>query len=765
LFLYAQETSSCSFTISGKVTDRHADEPLIYAEVFIKELQTGSISDSSGYYIIKNLCAGNYTIVCRHIGCEPVEKKINLTKDLKINFILEHHVEELLYIEIKARRIEEEITQQKVTLAETERIKQSGATLADALKEIAGITTFNAGNTIAKPVIHGLYGNRILTINNGVRQEDQQWGNEHAPNIDPFSADKISVIKGAAAVQYGSDALGGVILLEQQEPSEKTEGALYTVGNSNGRGGALSANVKGYWDARKEWSYKLQGTIKRSGDLQAPDYNLSNTGVAEQSALASVHYKNWKRGMTWLYSFFHTNIGILRASHIGNTTDLNNAIKSSRPYYVKDFTYEIENPRQDITHHLYKIDYFERLKKGGKLTFQYAGQFNSRKEFDIRRGRRNHIPALDLYLQTHTADVFFQHTYRQKLYHKTGLNAIFQHNYNVPGTGFRPILPDYTMWSAGVFLLERYKIKRGELEAGARYDYRLIDTKRLSWNNEWQYNRFTFHNAAVSTGVILNFNPHVTFRSNIGTAFRPPNVYELLSDGVHQSAAVIEVGDIHLKSEQSIKWISACTVSLLKNKLQLETAPYVNYIGNYIYLQPSLQTRLTIRGAYPVFNYRQTDAFMAGIDMDLRYNIIRYIRFVHRASVIYGRDVRANEHLIYMPPVEFSSEVTFQTGKLQRIENLFLSLIHHQVLRQRWFPENADFIPPPKGYQLWHIYAGITVPFKAQNLSVIFQADNVFNVAYRNYLDRFRYYADNMGRNFSIKIRYLFSLNNKNKSS
>jgi iron complex outermembrane receptor protein len=156
---------------------------------------------------------------------------------------------------------------------------------------------------------------------------------------------------------------------------------------------------------------------------------------------------------------------------------------------------------------------------------------------------------------------------------------------------------------------------------------------------------------------------------------------------------------------------------------------------------------------------------MAGIDMDLRYDIIRYIRFVHRASVIYGRDVRANEHLIYMPPVEFSSEVTFQTGKLQRIENLFLSLIHHQVLRQRWFPENADFIPPPKGYQLWHIYAGITVPFKAQNLSVIFQADNVFNVAYRNYLDRFRYYADNMGRNFSIKIRYLFSLNNKNKSS
>jgi iron complex outermembrane recepter protein len=760
---HAQETPSCRFTITGKVFDRHDKEALMFAEIFIKELQKGSISDSAGNYDITNVCAGNYTLVCMHIGCDPVEKKISVTKDLRVNFILEHHVEELLDIEIKAKRIEEEITQQKIGLTEIERDRQSGKTLGDALKEISGVTTFNTGNTIAKPVIHGLYGNRILTINNGIRQEDQQWGNEHAPNIDPFSVDKISVIKGAAAVQYGSDALGGVILLEQEEAVEKTEGAIYAIGNSNGRGGALSGNLKGYIDAKNEWSYKLHGTVKRSGDLQSPHYNLSNTGAAEQSAMAQMQYKTWKHGIKLFYSFYHANIGILRASHIGNTTDLNNALQSAQPYFVENFTYDISSPRQDISHHIYKAEYFLRMKKGGKLTVQYAGQFNSRKEFDIRRGGRTDIAALDLSLQTHTADIFFQNTTKRNLHQKFGITGVFQNNYNVPGTGFRPILPDYNMVSSGIFFLERYKKNRWEVEAGARYDFRFIDTKRFSRTNELQNEQFIFHNAAVSLGAIFSISENFSFRSNVGSAFRPPNVYELLSDGVHQSAAVIEEGDITLKSEQSIKWINTFSASVLKNKLQIEVSPYYNFIKNYIFLQPEAEPRLTIRGAFPVFVYKQTDAGIAGLDFDLKYDIIKFVRFAHRISFLYGRDLSSKNHLIYMPPIQFSDELTFQSGKLQRIKNVFLSFIYSHVFRQYWYPEGVDFIPPPKGYHLLNIHAGIVIPFKSQSVSVIFQADNVLNAAYRDYLNRFRYYADNMGRNFSIKIKYHFSFNPKNK--
>ena len=759
----AQVKLTCNYTISGKVFDEHDKEPLLYAEIFIKDLNKGVISDSLGNYKIENVCEGNYVLVCMHIGCDPVEKKISVTKNMKVNFVLEHHTEELADIEVNAKRLEEEISQQKNTLSETERDKTSGKNLGDALKEISGITTLNTGNTIAKPIIHGLYGNRILTMNNGVRQEDQQWANEHAPNVDPFAIDKISVIKGAAAVQYGSDALGGVILLEQNEPESKLEGSVYTIGNSNGKGGVLSGNLRGFADKKNQWSYKVNGTIKRSGDLSAPNYNLSNTGVAEKNISTYLQYKTWKRGLTLLYSLFNTNIGILRATHIGNTTDLANAIESSEPYYVKDFTYKIESPRQNIMHQIIKADYFERLKNGGKISFQYAAQLNARKEFDVRRGGRSNTPALDLNLQTHTADFTFQNTTPKKLHNKVGVSGLYQNNYNVPGTGFRPVLPNYNALSVGAFILERYKKNRWEFEAGARYDFKLVNAEIYSRNNEARNTTFNFHNAAFSLGGIFSINDNLSLRSNIGSAFRPPNVYELLSDGVHQSAASIEVGDINLKSEQSLKWITTLSASAYKKKMQFEVSPYVNVIQNYILLQPEQQARLTIRGAFPVFAFKQTNAVISGLDFDFKYDVLKQIAFTHRTSFLYGRDLLAKDDLIFMPPVQFNNSITFQTGSINKIENMYLTLKYISVLTQYWYPEGIDFTAPPKGYGLLNIYTGIDLPFKSQRVSLIFQVDNVMNVAYRDYLNRFRYYADNMGRNFSLKIKYHFSHKPKNK--
>jgi iron complex outermembrane receptor protein len=507
----------------------------------------------------------------------------------------------------------------------------------------------------------------------------------------------------------------------------------------------------------------VNGTIKRSGDLSAPNYNLSNTGVAEKNISTYLQYKTWKRGLTLLYSLFNTNIGILRATHIGNTTDLANAIKSSEPYYVKDFTYKIESPRQNIMHQIIKADYFERLKNGGKISFQYAAQLNARKEFDVRRGGRSNTPALDLNLQTHTADFTFQNTTPKKLHNKVGVSGLYQNNYNVPGTGFRPVLPNYNALSVGAFILERYKKNRWEFEAGARYDFKLVNAEIYSRNNEARNTTFNFHNAAFSLGGIFSINDNLSLRSNIGSAFRPPNVYELLSDGVHQSAASIEVGDINLKSEQSLKWITTLSASAYKKKMQFEVSPYVNVIQNYILLQPEQQARLTIRGAFPVFAFKQTNAVISGLDFDFKYDVLKQIAFTNRTSFLYGRDLLAKDDLIFMPPVQFNNSITFQTGSINKIENMYLTLKYISVLTQYWYPEGIDFTAPPKGYGLLNIYTGIDLPFKTHRVSFIFQVDNVMNIAYRDYLNRFRYYADNMGRNFSLKIKYHFSLKPKNK--
>ena len=179
-------------------------------------------------------------------------------------------------------------------------------------------------------MIHGLSGNRILTLNQGIRQEDQQWGTEHAPNLDPFSSDRITVVKGAASVQYGSDAMGGVILTEPVDLPRTAgiNGEVRGVGILNGRGGGGNAMLQGGLKGLRGFGWRVQGSGKMLGDSESPEYVLSNTGMREQGASATIGYRDLRYRSTLYVSWFQRELGILRASHIGNLTDLDNAISN-----------------------------------------------------------------------------------------------------------------------------------------------------------------------------------------------------------------------------------------------------------------------------------------------------------------------------------------------------------------------------------------------------------------------------------------------------
>lgn len=757
--VFSQE-DKCTLTIVGKVIDEHDKSELSFAVITIKENGKQALANEKGIYTFSSLCEGTYTIKCEHIGCESIEKKVILSRNSKVNFVLEHHDELLKEFEVISTKIEAQNTQSSIVIDEKSKEKQSGNTLGDILKEVSGVTTLSSGASIVKPVIHGLFGNRIAIINNGVKQEDQQWGNEHAPNIDPFASEKISIIKGAAAVQYGSDAIGGVVVIEQEKPKNKIETGINLIGQSNGKGGAFSTYLKGFLK-NNNWHYKVQGTIKRRGDLSSPNNMLTNTSSSEQAISTFIGYETFQKGLQVHYSYFRNELGILRSSHIGNTTDFQEAINRDVPFFTQPFSYQINAPKQLVSHQTIKATYYNRIKNNLKLTFQYAAQLNERKEFDIRRGGRTNIPVLNLWLQTHNTDVTLHHYSSKKWNGKVGVNLTYQNNYNIQGTGFRPILPNYSSSSTGIFLLEEYSDKKWHFELGLRYDYRFIYADRLNTQNINRDYTFNFHNAAFSGGIKYQKNEHLSLQSNLSSGFRPPNVFELLSEGLHQSAASIELGDASLKSERNIKWMSTLNLKSKINKIEVSLSPYLNYINNYIFQQPLPEPRLTIRGAFPVFQYMQTDALISGFDIDFNWKIIPQLSFQNKTSFLYGRDLTKKDDLIFMPPLQFNNTLTIESVKWLPNHKPYISFNHIAVLQQYWFPEGVDFIPPPKGYQLFNVYTGMKIPIKQHTLSISLQVENIFNVAYRDYLNRFRYYADNMGRNFSIKINYQFSHNPK----
>ena len=755
--VFAQAQDSCTFSLSGYVIDEHDKSPLSYATIMIKEIGNGTIADRLGHYIINGLCGGKYIVVCEHIGCEPVEKVVSIDGNTTQNFYPEHHAEQLKEISITGKKAVNSETQSQESLNKKDLEESAGKNLAETVHEITGVNILQSGPSIAKPIIHGLHSSRVLIINNGIRQEDQQWGEEHAPDVDPFIASRITVIKGAGVLKYGSDAVGGVILIDPAPlPLEsKLSGDIHAVEMSNGWQSVLSAQLQGGAKNWKGFGWRVQGTGKISGDLHAPDYNLSNTGTREAGTSATLGLKRDRFITEIYYSFLHRELAILRASHTGNLTDLQNAISSEQPWYIEDFTFDINNPKQTINHHLLKAKMERDLQEKWKIETRYGFQFNNRKEFDIRRGGRSDIPAIDLQLQTHIIDLNMNSKSAEKFRHDLGIAGFYQRNYNVPGTGIRPLIPNYQSASAGIYAIEKYVWEKGEAEAGVRYDFKYIDVIKYNQGDSLIEEHLPFHNASATLGVLVHCDGF-TFRSNAGLSFRPPAVNELFSEGLHHGAASIEEGDENLNTEKGFKLVGSIDYRH-ENIVDIRLLGYYNYILDYIYLQPRDEYRLTIRGAFPVFNYLQTNVSLAGIDFSGSVRTVPNLFLKSKVSFIRAHDISQDDYLIGIPAPRFEETIAYEREEWNRIEDVNFSLSILNVLKQKWVPEAKDFSPPPDAYFLLGFYAGCSIPLTGSNkLGIRLSVENLLDKTYRDYMNRFRYYADDVGRNFTLRIHYSF---------
>jgi iron complex outermembrane receptor protein len=341
----------CNIILKGKVLNAETQEPIAFASIAVKDQNIGTLADENGNYVLDNLCEGTYTIVCSHVSCDHHEHVMIVENDMEKDFELEEHSLLLEEIVVREKILELKTTGASNELSAEEMGAGRGLSLADALEQLPGVTSLKTGASIAKPVIQGLHSNRVLLLNNGVRQEAQQWGSEHAPAIDPFLSNQLKVVKGANSVRYGAGAIGGVILMEPAPLPEQAGigGELNLQGLSNGRTGIASGMLAAKLNGRLPISGRIQGTLKRGGNLHTPDYFLDNTGLREINYSWALGLKQDRWETELFYSRFSSRIGIFGGAHIGNLTDLLNAIEREEPLKTGDFSYELGRPQQRIS--------------------------------------------------------------------------------------------------------------------------------------------------------------------------------------------------------------------------------------------------------------------------------------------------------------------------------------------------------------------------------------------------------------------------------
>lgn len=753
--------SPCDIIFKGVVYDQASSLPLPNVNVYIQDIQKGEVSNTLGEFEITNLCPGEYHVAVSHIGCQTKEYHIQLSKDTSIQFYLEHSNVFLENVEIHSTRSAR--NQQTYSSVERQKIEDnSNKNLATLLENELGVSTIKSGSGIAKPVVHGMYGNRLLLINNGVIQGGQQWGNDHSPEIDPLSADKITVVKGTNALEYAGNNLGSVILIEPKPIGRDPHihGNVNYSFESNGRGHNLHGGIQKYSPIV---SWRINGTFRKYGDRKSPSYFLTNTGSEEASGSISLE-KSWQEKffMNLYASTYNSNLGILRGAHIGNLTDLEEAINRDVPFYTNDtFSYAIQAPFQQVNHHLVKLSSSYYFNESRWLELTLSGQQNNRKEFDVRRSGKSDIPALFLEKYTSILDISYSQE-GSKYKGKIGTQTIYVNNTNNPNTGILPLIPDYLSWANGLYVIYSKTKNKFTFKAGGRFDYQYQNVAAIEQTPLITIQKYTnhFRNFGSNFGVSYKLGPKQTISANTGFASRSPGINELYSNGLHQGVSGIEIGDKELRPEEAIK--TTLSYQLVTSEVfSIQALVYHQLFFNYIFLQPTDETRLTIRGAFPVFRYRQTPASISGLDISTQLVLNNSFLIQANASLLKGTDTDDDIPLVYMPSNNFLTHFIYRHQKeislsSLRFEQLEIGISHRLVLQQTNLLPNQDFLEAPSTYYLLGIKISSTTYISKQKFRWHIEVDNALNTQYRDYLNRLRYFADDTGISVTAGISYKF---------
>lgn len=772
------QSEDCERNILGTVLDIANNEPLPFATVKIKGSVYGSVANDKGEFLIENVCLEEIDLVVRFLGYKTVVHHHDI-----------HHTTPTIYLAQEETMLEsvvveesrkEELKSLAVNKKEINTLSIASSSIGEITEELSGITLLKTGANVSKPMIHGLHSNRVLVINDGVRHAYQVWGEEHAPEIDPSHVDQIEIVKGAGTVKYGPEALGGVILYNSKKPAfdKKLNGSISTSYQTNGR--APTGNLK-VGQGLKHFAWSAGGYGIYQGDMEAPDYNLSNTGKKEYGGSFSALLHQPLFDMQVSGSYFDQELGLLRAAIAENLDDLQYAIDNdSTPNPTFPHTYDLQSPRQATQHRLLKtnISFFP-----GKhvINFQYAFQRNDRQEFDVRRGELNDRPVIDLTLTAHNFDVEWIQPTNDRWAGNSGIQFFTNNSVNKPGTNPANFVPDYKVTNMGVYTIQSYTLNETIVELGARFDLQSLsvaDTIRETFTYE---NSLDFSSASFTLGFRKPLSESWSIFSNVGTAWRPPNVAELYAFGYHDLRVqfglwrynldpniVTPVDSVYdqtlrvVKSEKGIKWITG--VELKKKALRSEFIFYANQIKDYIFLRPHGIT-IGITGVAPYYLFDQTDALFLGSDWDIQLNHTQSFTSELKVSYVFAMSTEKKQPLLEIPPFNIGYSIDYKKEHWEYGLNL-------NYTADQWYPPDIiepaslaagetevdpntqifDFMAPPADYLLLAAKLG----FHKKKWKAQIKVNNLLNISYRSYTNRLRYFANAPGRNFLFSFQYKF---------
>ena len=705
----------------GTILDKVDNQPIPFVEIYFVDLHTGTTTDDKGVFKIEHFNQHKIHLQITYIGYKTIDEVLDLEQIKTKTFYLEpsHYNLNEVVISTQAGRLQREsvVSVAHKKLAELQRT--SPITLAESISNIAGVEQNTTGAGIGKPIIRGLSGNRIVTYAQGIRIENQQFGDEHGLGVGEIGIETVEVIKGPASLLYGADALGGVLYFVDERYAKHN--TIETKFQSKFLSNSLSTiNDIGFKFHKEKLKFNLFASYGSHADYQLPNKNrVFNTRFDEKNIKTAFGFnaKNWISNLR--YSFLQNNFGITEDATVNNTTSRN-----------------FELPFQTINNH--NISFENNITiNDSKLKTTLGYTSNYRREFEDDTNNQ----ALGMFLNTFTYNLKWNSPIvKEHFDFVIGSQGMFQKNKN---NGEEILIPDAKTTDFGLFALSNIKWNAWQFQTGIRYDNRNIDTSTtdniLAFKND--FNGLTF-----SAGGVYK-QEKTKFRANISSGFRAPNTSELLSDGVHEGTNRYEKGNRNLTNENATQ--IDFSFDYTEEHFKFSINPFYNYIKNYIFLSPTG----TIIDNNPEFEYLQTNAFLYGGEMGFHYHPhnIHWLHFENTLATVFAEDKNKNA-LPLIPQTKFNTSVnaSFSSDKKVSISSIYLQ--HIYKFKQ---PKISIFETETNAYHLINLGLNMEVKTKANPIKINLGAKNLFNTKYIDHLSRFKNSGiANQGINFYVGVSF-----------
>ena len=762
-------------SLSGKITDEKTGEALPGASVYMADDKIGTIANTEGKYRLDNIPNGHHVVEVSYSGYSTLVVHLELNSSVEKDFALSSVIVENLGVVVTGVAGATSIRKSPVPVASIRKqalLQTPSTNIIDALTHIPGVSQVSTGPAISKPYIRGLGGNRVVIINEGVRQEGQQWGDEHGAEIDEMSVARAEVVKGPASLMYGSDALAGVINFITNSPvAEGTlKGNIISNYQTNNGLFAINGNLAGN---KNGLNWNLYGTYKSAGNYQNKyDGKVLNSGFNEKNVGGYIGInKSWGYSHIIL-SRFDQHLGLIEGERddatglfmlFGGTPLERIATKADldkRELFV---------PQQRVQHNKIVSDNNFAFKKS-RLKVNLAYQNNLRQEFGNAEDPEENELFFDL--KTFNYNLQWQLPELKEWHATIGVNGMRQSNQN---KGEESLIPEYNLFDIGGFVFVQRTFKKATVSGGLRYDTRTINSMELIEGGDIKFNQFSrsFSNVSGSVGVSYEATDKVTLKANLARGFRSPTLAELASNGAHEGTNRYEYGEQSLRSETSLQMDGGLNFNY--EHFSIDVSAFYNRLNDFIFYR-KLESAfggdsLVNNGGdfIPAFKFNQQDAKLVGFEasIDIHPHPLDWLHFENAVSFVRGQfdnPIDGSNNIPLIPAARLTSELKADFKKLNNtIHNFYAKLELDKTFKQNNPFTGFETETATDGYALLNAGVGADIVNGKKTLfSVYLGANNITDVAYQSHLSRLKYTAENMvsgrmgvfntGRNFSFKV-------------